>query len=97
MALLGTYIDRQSVSRAGDAFLGVTLGQTLNHSLATTPDTLLPVLRSAQAVGIQQMIAPIGLGGNASILTYGFVAGSGISCPTIMFDVYAIYWHSIVR
>lgn len=96
MAILGKLIDKTTVSRAGDAFKGVT-HSSLAHSLpATSPDIVLPVLRSVQEVGYQSPIAVIGLGGNASLATIGFVGMSCISQPTIMFDVYVGVIHSLI-
>lgn len=96
MAILSTYIDKTTVSRAGDALLGVTVA-TLQHSLATNPDTVLPVLRSVQGIGHQPSAAVFGLGANASIATIGYAVGSTASAPTLMFDVLAVFFHSLIR
>ncbi len=98
MAILGTYIDKTTVSRVGDGLFGVTLAHTLAHSLpATNPEMVLPILRSVAQIGAQPSIALLGLGGNASILTVGYAVGSTASCPTLMFDVFAQVFHSIIR
>lgn len=96
MAILTTLIDRTTVSRAGDALLGVTVA-TLAHSLATTPDAVLVNIRSIQGIGHQPSIVPMGLGANASLSTVGYAVGSTASAPTIMYDALAIFFHSIIR
>lgn len=97
MAILGTLIDKTTISRAGDALFGVTLA-TLSHSLpATNPEMVLPILRSVQGIGHQPGVALLGLGGNASISTIGYAVGSTASCPTLLADVYAQVFHSIIR
>ena len=97
MAILGTLIDKQTISRAGDALSGVTVG-TLSHSIpATNPEMFLPILRSSQEQGHIPAIQPMGLGGNASILTIGFRVGSTASCPTILYDAFAVVFYSTIR
>lgn len=102
MALLGILIDKQTLSRVGDAVTGVSL-LTYNHSLpATNPELLLPIARSiqgVQATGGSTNGVPVlcGLGGNASISTVAYVVPSVASAPTIMFDLYAIVFHSQIR
>jgi hypothetical protein len=101
MAILGTLVDRQTVSRAGDAgttAVGTGL-TTLPHSLpATNPEAVFVNLRSIEAVGPGgRQVDPFVLGGNASLLTLGYRYASQISAPTIMFDVVSTVWHSIVR
>lgn len=100
MAILGTLIDKQTVSRAGDGLTGVTL-TTLSHSIpATNPDTVIPVLRSVQAVGgngANALPVLLGHGANASLLTVGFAMPSAVSCATILYDVVAFSFHSIIR
>jgi hypothetical protein len=101
VAILGTFIDRQTVSRAGDA--GTTAQNvglaTLAHSLpATNPEAVFINLRSVQgAGGVAEKPQPFGLGGNASILTIGYAYQSGVSAPTIMFDVIAQVFYSTIR
>ena len=97
MALLGTYVEKVTRSRAGDDLRGVTLAGTIVHSLSTTPDLVLPVLRSVEAVDSFAAISLLGLGGNGSIATFGFYVSSARSCPTVMFDLYALIFHSIIR
>lgn len=97
MALLGILIDKQTMSRAGDAVTGISL-LTYSHSLpATNPEMLLPVVRSIQAVAVNLGPDVMGLGGNASISTVAFLAASAVSVPTVMFDLYAMVFHSIIR
>lgn len=97
MAILGTFVDRQSVSRAGDGLTGVTVG-TLSHSLpATNPEAFLIQMRSIAALGHQPAIQPLAVGGNASILTNGFVVGSTASAPTVYYDAFAIVFHTVIR
>lgn len=105
MAILGTFIDRQTVSRAGDAGttnqnIGLT---TLPHSLpATNPEASFVNFRSIQALGAVGGFVPkpFILGGNASLLTQGTSFegfSSAISAPTIMYDVVTLTFHSIIR
>lgn len=97
MAILGRYIDKQTVSRAGDALSGVTLG-TAPHSLpATNPEMVLPILRSTQEQGHGPSAQILGLGGNASILTVGYRISSTASCPVLMYDLFAQVFHSYIR
>lgn len=101
MSILGTLIDKQTVSRAGDA--GTTSQRvglaTLAHSLpATNPEAVFMCLRSVEGVaGVSQTPKLIGLGGNASILTIGYEYQSGVSAGTILFDVIAAVFHSVIR
>ena len=102
MPILGTFIDRTTVSRAGDA--GTTAHNvglpTLAHSLpATNPEAVFVNLRSveATALGATPILRPFGLGGNASLTTIGYEYVSGVSVPTLMFDVVAVVFHSIIR
>lgn len=99
MAILGTFIDRQTVSRVSDGLSQTVALATLNHSLpATNPEMVLPILRSVEAANVIQAVpAVIGLGGNASILTIGYAIGSAASCPTISFDVVAQVFYSTIR
>ena len=105
MAILGTLVDRQTVSRAGDA--GTTTHRvaltTLAHSLpATNPETAFVHLRSIEALaGVPAVgVRPFLLGGNASILTLGYEyapGATGVSAATLMFDIVALVYHSIIR
>lgn len=101
MAILGTLIDKQTVSRAGDA--GTTAQHvglaTLAHSLpATNPESVFLQMRSVQDVGgVSQTPKPFQVGGNASLLTIGYDYASGVSAGTIMFDVVAVVYHSVIR
>lgn len=98
MSILGALIDKTTVSRAGDDLSGVTLGATLAHSLpATNPEAVLPIVRSVEEIGAQPPIQVLGLGGNASLATLGYVTASTTSAPTVLFDVYSIVFHSIIR
>lgn len=100
MAILGTLIDKTTVSRVGDA--GTTSPQTglttLAHSLpATIPDTTFVNIRSVEAVNPLGIGAfPFALGANASLQTIGYRYLSQVSAPTIMFDVIAqVFWSAI--
>lgn len=101
MAVLGTFIDKTTISRAGDA--GTTGGQvaltTSPHSLGTTPDEVFVCLRSVQgiAAGAPPLPAAFALGGNSSLNTYGYYYNSGVSAPTMMFDLVAFYFFSMIR
>ena len=97
MALLGTFIDKTTRSRAGDDLKGVTLAATVVHSLSTTPQLVLPVMRSIEGVDSFAAMSLLGLGGNGSIATFGFYVSSARSCPTVMFDLYALIFHSIIQ
>jgi hypothetical protein len=97
VAILGTFIDKQTVSRAGDGLTGVTVG-TLAHSLpATNPELFLPILRSAESVGVNSAVSLLAIGGNASLLTIGFRVSSAVSCPTLLYDVFAAVFYSSIR
>lgn len=97
MAILGTFVDKTTISRAGDDLSGVTVA-TLSHSLpATNPDMLLPILRSTQAQGHNPGVSLLGLGANASISTIGFRISSTASCPVLLLDVFAVTFFSMIR
>lgn len=96
MAILGTYVDRALNTRAGDNLSGVTM-TTLAHSLATNPDSVVPVLRSVQGIDMNQAPGLIGLRGNGSLNTIGFAVPTTRSAPTIEFEVLSFTWHSTVR
>lgn len=106
MAILGTFIDIQTSSRAADLLASTALaGTALNlttspHSLpATNPESVFMQLRSVQVGADYATPQLVGLGGNASLATIGFVGG-GVSqntFPTVMFDVVCITYHSIIR
>lgn len=101
MAILGYLIDRHTVSRAGDA--GTTAQHvqlsSIAHSLpATNPEAVFVGLRSVQDLGgAAQLPIPFGLGGNASLTTIGYNYHSAVSAPTIMFDVHALVWHTLIK
>src|SRR3990167_8038067 len=98
MAILGTFVDIQTVSRVGDDLTGLTVG-TLFHSLpATTPEAVMLQLRSVQAVGLGGVNPmPLYVAGNQSMLSIGFNVPSNVSCPTVMYDRYAMVFHSQIR
>lgn len=97
MSILGTFVDKQTVSRAGDDLSGVTVG-TLSHSLpATNPEMFLPILRSTQAQGHNPGVNVLGVAANASLLTIGYRVSSTASAPTLMFDVIAAVFHTVIR
>lgn len=97
MAILGHLIDKTTVSRAGNASWG-TQYFSLAHSLpATNPELVLCVLRSAQEVGAAAGVSLLGLGGNASLATYGIYGASAASSPTLLFDVYSWVFYSTIR
>lgn len=97
MAILGTLVDKQTVSRAGDDLSGLTTG-TLSHSLpATNPEMFLPVIRSIQAQGHNPHIAVLAVAANASLLSVGYRVSSTASCPTVMYDVFAAVFHTMIR
>lgn len=101
MSILGVLIDKTTVSRLGDA--GTTAQHvglaTLAHSLpATNPEAVFVNLRSVQdTAGVAQVPNAFCLGGNASLLTLGYGYQSGVSAPTIMFDVIAQVFYSPIR
>lgn len=100
MSILGTLIDKTTISRAGDDLKGVTTA-TVAHSLpATNPELLLPVVRSHEEMGTngtRGLVHVFGLGGNASIATVGYAMASCVSCPTVMYDLVAMVFHSVIR
>lgn len=100
MAILGTLIDKKTISRAGDALSGVTFATSAHSLPATNPETLLPVVRSIEEMaqwGTNGLPKVLAIGGNSSLATYGVIQASCVSCPALMFDLYAIVWHSVVR
>lgn len=99
MSILGILIDKQSHTREGDALRGAAY-VTLAHSLpATNPEVVIPVMRSIEIVGNGTRGTPkiLGLGGNASTLTIGYMNSSNASCLTIAYDILAIVFHSSIR
>jgi hypothetical protein len=102
MSILGVLIDQTTVSRVGDNLKAVTFA-SLAHSLpATNPQIVLPVLRSISSSGGtggagQRNFHLLGLGGNASLATIGYAAGSAASFPTICFDILSIVFHSTIQ
>lgn len=97
MAILGTYVDRALSTRAGDNLVGVTL-TTLAHSLATSPDAVIPVLRSVQDIGDNNPNPKImALRGNGSLNTIGFAVPTTRSAPTVEYEVVSFTFHSVVR
>lgn len=100
MAILGTLIDKTTISRAGDALKGVTTA-TVAHSLpATNPQILLPnVISYAEMAGngTNGFVRVFGLGGNASLATVGYAMASCVSAPTVCYDLYAIVFHSLIK
>jgi hypothetical protein len=98
MAILGTNIDVQSLSRVGDSTVGAYY-TTLAHSLpATTPDFVAFGMRSHEALASRGVSGLLQVGGNASLLTIGYVNPNiGGSFPTVFFDVVAFKFHSSIR
>lgn len=85
MALLGTFIDRtQNISQTGANAI-----QAIAHSLGTTPDAVFVQLRS-QAIGSVMPILAVGQ--NASQSSVG-----GVGTTTSLYDVFSIYFQTIVR
>jgi hypothetical protein len=105
MAILGTLIDRTTVSRAVDAGTTVqNVGVTsLAHSLpATNPEAVFINVRSVEAINSTRavFVRPFGMGGNASLTTFGYEFSPGLtgaSCGVVLFDVIAVVFHSIIR
>lgn len=91
MSIIGTFIDRN----AGNTLTGVTLS-TYAHSLGTTPDMVMPILKSANtATAPGALVAP---GGNASLSTVGLQAASvALGSNLVAFDVYSWYFWSAIR
>ena len=97
MAILGRYIDRQTVSRVGDALFGTTLA-TLPHSLpATTAELFICQLQSAADIGTNSAVSLLALGSNQSLLTVGYRVSSSASTPTFSYVVLAGVLHSVIR
>ena len=98
MAILGKLIDKQTISVAGGSSDGVELLNYAHSLPATNPEMVLPNLRSIELVaadGSNGLPMVCGLGGNASQATVAIVMASAASVPTVMFDLYAVVWHSI--
>jgi hypothetical protein len=95
MSILGTLIDKTTISRAGDDLKGVTAA-TLAHSLPhTNPEIGLAAVRSIEELGgdgARGLPAVFVVGGNASI-----AMASGVSCPTISANIVLIVPHSVIR
>jgi len=100
MSILGTLIDKTTISRAGDDLKGVTAA-TLAHSLPhTNPEIGLAAVRSIEELGgdgARGLPAVFVVGGNASIATLGYAMASGVSCPTISANIVLIVPHSVIR
>lgn len=100
MAILGTLIDKKTISRVGDDLKGVTTATTAHSLPATNPEILLPVVRSYAEMagnGTNGLPAVFALGGNASISTVGYAMASCVSCPTVMYDLVAMVFHSVIE
>jgi len=100
MSILGTLIDKTTISRAGDDLKGVTVA-TLAHSLPhTNPEIGIAAVKSIAAMGANGsngLPAVFVLGGNASIATLGYAMASCVSCPTVCADIVLIVPHSTIR
>jgi hypothetical protein len=99
MAILGTLMDVTTVSWVADAVTGAVVTRYAHSLPATNPEVVIPVIRSIEAVGGGTARAPtfFGLGGNASFQTVGRYTASNVTVPTVMFDILAIVFHSVVR
>lgn len=101
MSILGTLVDKHTVSRVGDALIGLTFASVIHSLPATTPETVVPVLQSMQAnMGASPVL--LGVGGNQSVSTIGIATpttfGSVVgSMPTISYNVIASVFHSLIR
>lgn len=95
MALLGTLWDVQRNRTAAGATVGILL--TYAHSLGTTPDLVLPVLRSVERLSLAPSL--IAEGGNASLATAGvlFQSLASNSAPVVDFDLYVSFIWSGAR
>ena len=99
MAILGTYVDRATSTRAGDNLNGVTM-TTLAHSLATNPDAVIPVLRSVEglaATSLRPIPVLFAMRGNGSLNTVGFAVPTSQSAPTLEYEVVSFTFHSTMR
>ena len=100
MSILGTLIDRHTVSRAGDDLAGVTVS-TYAHSLSATCGELqVAALRSiAELTGAGlAAIDVFVVGSNASLSSVGFAGRqSNASTPTVMADIIQMVAHSVIR
>lgn len=101
MAILGTWVDKHSVTRGGDANKGVTHG-TAAHSLpATNAEFIWAAVRSLEGLGTgsgQGQLDVWVTGSNASLSTWSVRgAFSNASTPAAAFDIYSVVWHSLVR
>lgn len=95
MGLLGTFWDiyRNRTIAGGNAALTTTFA----HSLGTTPDMVLPVLRSVERLSLAPSLTAEG--GNASLATAGVLLQSlaTMSAPVVDFDLYIVYVWSGAR
>lgn len=98
MALLGTFwnvISATIAPNTGNAPAGV-YGANF-HSLPTTPEVVIPVLRSVQVTQGNPPINLLALGGNPTYATVGYVFGSCATTPTVAMNIYAAMVHSTIR
>ncbi len=99
MALLGTFWNAIGPVTAAPVTGGAAIAAVAgyNHSLPTTPEVVVPVMRSLGVAANNGIPALIAQPGNASQVTVGYVLPSVASHPTIAFDIYAAMIHSSVR
>ncbi len=100
MALLGYQWDKSAVQTMAYNTGGANIGGiyvNVAHSLGTTPDVVLPRLRSVQALAELDLAGPLTIDGNASQSTVGIVCASVASFPVIAFDAVSIYVWNPVR
>lgn len=96
MTLLNKFIDVATGHTFGaDSGIAGVQYRTVQHSLGTTPDVVIPVIVS---MGVNTLPPGnvIGCGGNASVSTVMLVA-STLGNRDIAFSVASIYFFSMVR
>ena len=103
MALLGTWwqsLQNNTISPVTGA-AAIAAYAAYTHSLPTIPDLVLPVMRSISVVGnvffAPGMLALPASASSASQVTIGYAVPSLASFPTMNFDIFAAYIHSVVR
>jgi hypothetical protein len=97
MALLGKFMDVVTgATFAAGSGGGGTAYQTVQHSLGTTPDVVIPIPFSV-GVGTLPRPSPFWAGANASIATIGLAASTLAGVEALAFTTLCWSVHSIIR
>ena len=101
MSILGTLIDRHTVSRGGDLLKGVTVASYAHSLPATQGEVGFAAIRSIEELGSGSGSGQLDIfvvGSNASLSSVGYRgAFSNASTPAIMADIVQIVFHSTIR